>query len=54
MKFFENDIVVHIFLRYINRFLKAGVMEEGKLYEVEKGSSHGGLISPMLATAYFH
>jgi len=54
MKFLENDIDDKVFLRYINRFLKAGVMEEGKLYEVDKGTPQGGLISPVLANVYLH
>ena len=54
MKFLENDIDDKVFLRYINRFLKAGVMEEGKLFEVDKGTPQGGLISPVLANVYLH
>jgi group II intron reverse transcriptase/maturase len=54
MKFLENDIDDQVFLRYINRFLKAGVMEEGKLFEVDKGTPQGGLISPVLANVYLH
>jgi hypothetical protein len=32
MKFLEHDIEDKNFLRYIKRFLKAGIMEEGKYY----------------------
>ena len=41
-------------LRYIVRFLKAGVMEEGKWYETEQGTPQGGIISPVLANIYLH
>ncbi len=41
-------------LRLIGRFLKAGVMEEGKYKEVDRGTSQGGIISPILANIYLH
>jgi len=41
-------------LRLIARFLKAGVMEEGKRMEVERGTPQGGVISPVLANIYLH
>ncbi len=54
MKFLEHDIADKNFLRYIKRFLKSGVMEEGKRLETDKGSPQGGLISPVLANVYLH
>jgi group II intron reverse transcriptase/maturase len=54
MKFLGNDIADKNFLRYITRFLKAGVMEELKFHESDKGTPQGGLISPVLANVYLH
>ncbi|MBU4186493.1 MAG: hypothetical protein KKC23_09905 [Proteobacteria bacterium] len=38
----------------IGRFLNAGVMEEGKFIETDKGSPQGGILSPVLANIYLH
>lgn len=54
MKFLGNDIEDKNFLRYIKRFLIAGVMEEGKQIPSDRGTPQGGLISPVLANVYLH
>ena len=54
MKFLEHDIADKNFLRYIKRFLIAGVMEGTEYQESEKGTPQGGLISPVLANVYLH
>ena len=54
MKFLEHDIQDKAFLRYIKRFLISGYMEDMKLYETDKGTPQGGLISPILANVYLH
>lgn len=54
MKFLEHDIKDKAFLRYINRFLISGYMENMKFYETDKGTPQGGLISPILANVYLH
>ena len=54
MKFLEHDIKDKAFLRYINRFLISGYMEDMKRYKTEKGTPQGGLISPILANVYLH
>jgi len=41
-------------LRLIGKWLKAGVLEEGKLYYPESGTPQGGVISPMLANIFLH
>lgn len=54
MKFLEHDIADKNFLRYIGRFLKAGIMEEGTKQESDRGTPQGGQISPVLANVYLH
>ncbi len=54
MKFLEHDISDKRFLRYIKRFLIAGIMENGQFAESDKGTPQGGLISPVLANVYLH
>ena len=43
-----------VLLRLIGKWLKAGVMEDGRLTHPESGSPQGGVISPILANAYLH
>lgn len=54
MKFLEHDIADRNFLRYIKRFLMAGVMEGTEFRESCRGTPQGGLISPVLANVYLH
>lgn len=54
MKFLQHDISDKNFLRYIKRFLKAGIMEEGQILESDRGAPQGGLISPILSNVYLH
>jgi len=54
IKFLEHDIADKRFIRYIKRFLKSGIMEDGKYLESDKGTPQGGLISPILANVYLH
>lgn len=41
-------------LRLVARFLRSGVMEEGKYLETERGTPQGGILSPILANIYLH
>ena len=41
-------------LRLVARFLKTGVMEEGKYVETDKGTPQGGVLNPLLANIYLH
>lgn len=54
MKMLEHDIADRRFLEIIRRFLKAGVMENGKYLDSESGSPQGNGASPVLANIYLH
>lgn len=54
MKFLEHDIQDKNFLRYIKRFLIAGIMEGTELMDSDRGTPQGGLISPVLANVHLH
>jgi group II intron reverse transcriptase/maturase len=41
-------------LRYVKRFLIAGVFEDGEVFATEEGTPQGGIVSPMLANIYLH
>jgi RNA-directed DNA polymerase len=43
-----------VLLRLIDKWLKAGVLEEGELTYPEAGTPQGGVISPLLANIYLH
>lgn len=40
--------------RLIDKWLKAGVLEEGQLHYPDAGTPEGGVISPLLANVYLH
>ncbi|GAB4073221.1 group II intron reverse transcriptase/maturase [Barrientosiimonas marina] len=54
MAFLEHRIKDPSILRLIARFLKAGYMEETKLYKESSGTPQGGVVSPILANIYLH
>jgi RNA-directed DNA polymerase len=41
-------------LRSLRRWLKAGILEEGRLRTAVAGTPEGGVLSPLLANAYLH
>ena len=54
MKFLAHRIADARIQRYVKRFLKAGIMEEGKVRDSDKGTPQGGIVSPILANIYLH
>ncbi len=54
MKFLGHRIADKRVLRYVKRFLIAGVMEDGAVSASDKGTPQGGMVSPILANIYLH
>jgi group II intron reverse transcriptase/maturase len=50
----EEKIVDRNLLWLVRRFLKAGVVEDGKQLATDVGTPQGGVISPLLANIYLH
>ncbi len=54
MEFLAHRIADKRILRYIKRFLKAGIQEDGVFQASDRGTPQGGVISPLLANIYLH
>ena len=54
IKFVEHRIGDRRVVRLIQKWLKAGVLEQGQWTETEEGSPQGAVISPILANLYLH
>ena len=54
VKFIEHRIADRRIVRLIQKWLRAGVLEEGKKMLSEIGTIQGGSISPLLANIYLH
>jgi len=54
LKFVQHRVADRRILRLIQKWLKAGVMEEGEWKNTEMGSPQGSVISPLLANIYLH
>jgi group II intron reverse transcriptase/maturase len=54
IRFIEHRVADRRILRLIQKWLKAGVMEEGKRLDTETGTPQGSAISPLLANIYLH
>jgi RNA-directed DNA polymerase len=54
IRLIEKRIADQRVIRHIRKWLKAGVLEEGKVREQEEGTPQGGSISPLLANIYLH
>jgi RNA-directed DNA polymerase len=53
-EFLDKRVRDGVIRRQIDKWLKAGVMEEGKLKKAIKGTPQGGIISPLLSNIYLH
>jgi group II intron reverse transcriptase/maturase len=54
VKFVEHRIADRRVMRLIQKWLNAGVLEDGKRMRVEAGTPQGGSASPLLANIYLH
>jgi group II intron reverse transcriptase/maturase len=54
IKFIEHRIGDRRVVRLIQKWLRAGVLEDGKRTRSEMGTVQGGSISPLLANVYLH
>ena len=54
VKFVEHRIGDERIVRLIQKWLKAGVMEDGRWFETKEGTPQGSVISPILANLYLH
>jgi RNA-directed DNA polymerase len=54
VKFIEHRIADRRVVRLIQKWLNAGVLEDGKRMRVEEGTPQGGSASPLLANIYLH
>ena len=54
VKFIEHRIRDQRVIRLIQRWLKAGVLEDGIVHDAARGTPQGGSISPLLANVYLH
>ena len=54
VKFIEHRIADRRVVRLIQKWLSAGVLEDGKRTRTEEGTPQGGSASPLLANIYLH
>ncbi len=54
MKFVGHRIADPSVVRHIQKWLNAGVMEDGRRVDQEEGVPQGGSVSPLLANLYLH
>ncbi|HVH32473.1 MAG TPA: group II intron reverse transcriptase/maturase, partial [bacterium] len=54
MRFLEHRIADRRILRLIQKWLRAGVSEDGEWSKTEVGTPQGAVISPLLANIYLH
>src|ERR1039457_1273494 len=54
VKVVEHRVADQRIVGLIQKWLKAGVMEDGRWFETEEGTPQGSVISPILANLYLH
>ena len=54
MRFLEHRIADQRLLRLIRKWLRAGVLEDGRVEVSDTGTGQGSVISPLLANVYLH
>lgn len=54
VRFIEHRVADRRIVRLIQKWLRAGVLEDGKRIQSEVGTVQGGSISPLLANLYLH
>jgi group II intron reverse transcriptase/maturase len=54
VKFIKHRVADKRVVRHIQKWLNAGVLEDGQCMRVEEGTPQGGSISPLLGNIYLH
>jgi RNA-directed DNA polymerase len=54
LKFIEHRVADRRILRLIQKWLRAGVSEDGQWSETKQGTPQGAVVSPLLANVYLH
>ena len=54
LRFLEHRIGDRRILRLVRKWLRAGVVEDGRRSKTERGTPQGAVISPLLANVYLH
>jgi RNA-directed DNA polymerase len=53
-EFLDRRVTDGVVRRLIDKWLKAGVLEDGQLYYPDTGTPQGGVVSPVLANIFLH
>ena len=53
-EFLDRRVRDGVLRRVVDKWLRAGVLEEGIVIHPETGTPQGGVISPLLANVYLH